>query len=86
MAEVHEGGCVCGAIRYRVTADPLRVCACYCTFCQRRTGSRSTGMFGHDEVFGVTNAQLTDAHAEYAVAKAPMNARQLVRGCLGYVP
>ena len=38
MPEVHEGGCLCGTIRYRVTGNPLRVSACYCTFCQRRTG------------------------------------------------
>jgi hypothetical protein len=38
MSEIHEGGCVCRAIRYRVNGTPLRVSACYCTFCQRRTG------------------------------------------------
>ncbi|HYG54743.1 MAG TPA: GFA family protein [Burkholderiales bacterium] len=35
----HEGGCVCGAVRYRVKNPPLRVAACHCTFCQKRTGS-----------------------------------------------
>ena len=39
MAEVHEGGCLCGAVRYRTTAPPLRVTICHCTFCQRFTGS-----------------------------------------------
>lgn len=39
MSEIHEGGCLCGTIRYRVTGNPLRVGACHCTFCQRRTGS-----------------------------------------------
>lgn len=35
-----EGGCLCGAVRYRVHADkPERHSACHCTFCQRRTGS-----------------------------------------------
>src|SRR5262252_3079954 len=38
MSEIHEGGCVCRTIRYRVNGTPLRVSACYCTFCQRRTG------------------------------------------------
>ena len=38
MSEVHEGGCLCRTIRYRITGEPLRVSACYCTFCQRRTG------------------------------------------------
>ena len=39
MAVVHEGGCLCGATRYKTTADPLRVTICHCTFCQRFTGS-----------------------------------------------
>ena len=35
----HEGGCLCGDVRYRTTAQPLRVTICHCTFCQRLTGS-----------------------------------------------
>lgn len=34
-----EGGCACGALRYRVTANPLIVYACHCRNCQRLTGS-----------------------------------------------
>ena len=36
---LHEGGCVCGAVRYRTEGLPLRVTACRCTACQKRTGS-----------------------------------------------
>jgi hypothetical protein len=39
MSEVHEGGCVCGAIRYRVKGEPQTAYVCHCTFCQKRTGS-----------------------------------------------
>ena len=41
-AEVHEGGCLCGAVRYRVEGQPDEVQGvgiCHCTFCKRRTGS-----------------------------------------------
>jgi len=33
------GGCACGAIRYKLAADPLIVHACHCRDCQRITGS-----------------------------------------------
>ena len=35
----YSGGCLCSALRYRVTAEPLTIYACHCTDCQRRTGS-----------------------------------------------
>lgn len=36
---VVEGGCNCGAIRYRLTGDPLVVAICHCTNCRRQSGS-----------------------------------------------
>jgi len=39
MSSGHEGGCLCGDVRYQVAAAPLRVTICHCTFCQRFTGS-----------------------------------------------
>ncbi len=36
----HQGGCLCGALRYEVSTDPLWVTACFCTFCQRATGAQ----------------------------------------------
>jgi len=39
MTKPREGGCLCGAVRYRVTGAPIRTSVCHCTFCQRRTGS-----------------------------------------------
>ncbi|MEZ5947395.1 MAG: GFA family protein [Hyphomonas sp.] len=41
-----EGGCHCGAVRYRVTARPKCVNACHCKDCQRLTGA-SHGLFLH---------------------------------------
>jgi hypothetical protein len=39
MATPLEGGCACGAIRYRLTSAPLFVHCCHCLNCQRQTGS-----------------------------------------------
>jgi len=35
----HGGGCLCGAVRYRLTGDPIGGNICYCTQCRRQTGS-----------------------------------------------
>jgi hypothetical protein len=34
-----EGGCSCGEVRYRLTAEPLIVHCCHCLNCQQQTGS-----------------------------------------------
>ena len=39
MSEAREGGCQCGAVRYRVAGEPLALAACHCTECQRQSGS-----------------------------------------------
>jgi hypothetical protein len=39
MTATREGGCACGAVRYRLTSDPLFVHCCHCLNCQRQTGS-----------------------------------------------
>jgi hypothetical protein len=39
MAHGLEGGCTCGAVRYRLTDAPMFVHCCHCTSCQTETGS-----------------------------------------------
>jgi hypothetical protein len=39
MSLTREGGCACGAVRYRLASDPLFVHCCHCLNCQRQTGS-----------------------------------------------
>jgi hypothetical protein len=34
-----DGGCDCGAIRYRMTTSPLVVHCCHCRWCQRESGA-----------------------------------------------
>ena len=37
-----QGGCLCGAVRYELTAPLLSASYCHCTHCQRRTGTGSS--------------------------------------------
>jgi hypothetical protein len=39
MTEILEGGCACGAVRYRLEAAPMFVHCCHCRDCQRQTGA-----------------------------------------------
>ena len=39
MTEPYTGGCACGAIRYTVSADPVRMSECQCRQCQRGSGT-----------------------------------------------
>jgi hypothetical protein len=39
MSDALEGGCACGAVRYRLSSEPLFVHCCHCLNCQRQTGS-----------------------------------------------
>lgn len=38
------GGCLCGAVRYRVTAFAGDVYACHCTECRKQTGHHSAAV------------------------------------------
>jgi hypothetical protein len=62
MTDVHEGGCLCGEVRYRVRGLPNEAIACHCTFCQRRTG----GAVGIEVFFSEENIEFTGAsHSTY---------------------
>jgi hypothetical protein len=36
------GGCLCGGVRYEITAPLLKMTYCHCTRCQRRTGTAAS--------------------------------------------
>jgi hypothetical protein len=57
MSQIHEGGCLCGAVRYRVTAEPVRASICHCRNCQRRTGSA----FGIGAYFRQADVEFQDS-------------------------
>lgn len=39
MSEPYTGGCACGAIRYRIAAEPVMMADCQCRDCQHMSGT-----------------------------------------------
>ncbi len=37
-----QGGCLCAAVRFELTKQPLEASYCHCTRCQRRTGTAAS--------------------------------------------
>lgn len=56
MSHTHEGGCLCGSVRYQVTGAPEVASICHCRYCQLRSGSA----FGISVYFAQDQVQLGD--------------------------
>ena len=37
--DVYEGGCLCGAVRFRARAPATKACFCHCRSCRRASGA-----------------------------------------------
>jgi hypothetical protein len=59
-----EGGCLCGRVRYKITAEPLFALHCHCRDCQRASGT------GHVPIMGVpkTSFAVTGGPKSYSAA------------------
>jgi hypothetical protein len=56
-----DGGCACGAVRFRLLKPPMFVHCCHCTRCQRETG----GPFAHHAMIEFTQMSLLAGEPEY---------------------
>lgn len=61
--QVLEGGCQCGAVRYRVRGEPVMAALCHCTMCRRANAAPAVAwaMFAQEQVSFVAGTP-----AEYA--------------------
>ena len=74
---IREGGCACGAARYRVAGQPIMVHNCHCKLCQRHTGSTSVvNAFFETEHVELTQGELIDQ-----VVPTGSGGRQTIRRC-----
>jgi len=72
MAEI-EGGCLCGAVRYSASVEPVLVGVCHCRDCQKFTGSA----FGF--LVGVPRAAFALRGAVKTFSKPADSGRPIVR-------
>jgi len=62
MIDVASGGCLCGAVRYRVTGEAVAQTLCHCSSCRRATGGVTVAW----AVFPKTAVEVTGDVREYS--------------------
>jgi hypothetical protein len=68
--EMTDGGCLCGAIRYRVYGKPLVSNVCHCPTCRRSTGSPVVAWLTFPtQRFSVLRGQLREFHSSPPVTR-----------------
>jgi hypothetical protein len=68
-----EGGCQCGAVRYRLTAPPITIYNCYCKDCQRFSGAT------HSMSMVVTRESLEVLSGTFAAHERTANSGRVAR-------
>ena len=67
---IMEGGCLCGAIRYRITGTPLSSVICHCTSCRRASGAPTVAWLTVDrECFEVLRGSARAFHSSRGVIR-----------------
>lgn len=60
MGEHWEGGCLCGAVRFRADGAPMWLAWCHCQSCRRHSGAPGAVFVAFDEgSLTVTNGEIT---------------------------
>ena len=55
MTVAHPGGCLCGAVRYTIVAEPTAARMCWCRDCQRiASGSATVNVLFPEEAVSIT--------------------------------
>lgn len=75
--EIHDGGCACGYVRYRVESQPLIVHCCHCTWCQRQNGSA----FAVNALIEADRVRLLQGHTADIEVPSPSGANQRISRC-----
>ena len=46
--QIHEGGCLCSSIRFRISGEPAFSCICHCSTCRRASAAPAVGWLTFD--------------------------------------
>jgi hypothetical protein len=72
---VHEGGCLCGAVRYRFTGEPRVTSLCHCRSCRRACGAPSVAWV----ILDAAALEISGTPARYR--SSPAVVRQFCSAC-----
>lgn len=67
----HEGGCHCGAVRYRLEGEPMHVALCHCGDCRRSAGAPVVAWAAfRDDALSVTKGELRTRNSSGAAMRS----------------
>ena len=75
--DVHDGGCACGYVRYRMESQPLIVHCCHCSWCQRQNGSA----FAVNALIEADRVRLLQGDVVDIEVPSPSGAKQRISRC-----
>src|SRR5580704_5839012 len=77
MTQVLEGGCTCGAVRYRLASAPMFVNCCHCTWRQRETG----GAFVINAIIETSRLEVTRGETVAVATPTESGTPQIIHRC-----
>ena len=67
----HDGGCHCGAVRYRTSGAPVHVALCHCSDCRRSAGAPVVAWAAFKEAdFSLLQGSMTAFNSSGAVTRS----------------
>ena len=76
-AEIADGGCTCGLVRYRISGPPMIVHCCHCRWCQRETGAA----FALNAMIEADRVSLLEGNVEVVVTPSASGKGQRISRC-----